>query len=41
MRLVHCRKLSGQLRVVLDSCNGAGSLVGPKLIEALGAEVIR
>ena len=29
-----------QLRVVLDSCNGAGSLVGPKLIEALGAEVI-
>ena len=31
---------SGQLRVVLDSCNGAGSLVGPKLIEALGAEVI-
>ncbi len=30
-----------RLRVVLDSCNGAGSLVGPKLIEALGAEVIR
>jgi phosphomannomutase len=29
-----------RLRVVLDSCNGAGSLVGPKLIEALGAEVI-
>ena len=29
-----------KLRVVLDSCNGAGSLVGPKLIEALGAEVI-
>ncbi|MEK6282394.1 MAG: phosphoglucosamine mutase [Acidobacteriota bacterium] len=28
------------LRVVLDSCNGAGSLVGPKLLEALGAEVI-
>src|SRR5215207_7876626 len=25
---------------VLDSCNGAASLVGPKLIEALGAEVI-
>ena len=25
---------------MLDSCNGAGSLVGPKLIEALGAEVI-
>jgi phosphomannomutase len=30
-----------KLRVVLDSCNGAGSIVGPKLIEALGAEVIR
>jgi phosphomannomutase len=28
-----------RLRVVLDSCNGAGSLVAPKLIEALGAEV--
>jgi phosphomannomutase len=26
-------------RVVLDACNGAGSLVGPKLLEALGAEV--
>jgi len=32
---------SRKLRVVLDSCNGAGSFVGPKLIEALGAEVIR
>jgi phosphomannomutase len=32
--------LRKKLRVVLDSCNGAGSLVGPKLIEALGAEVI-
>src|SRR5687768_11111929 len=29
-----------QLRVVLDSCNGAGSIVGPKLLEALDAEVI-
>src|SRR4029078_4754092 len=29
-----------KLRVVLDSCNGAGSIVGPKLIKALGAEVI-
>jgi phosphomannomutase len=28
------------LRVVLDACNGAGSLVGPGLLEALGAEVI-
>ena len=27
-------------RVALDSCNGAGSLVGPRLLEALGAEVI-
>ncbi len=26
--------------MVVDSCNGAGSLVAPKLIEALGAEVI-
>jgi len=32
--------LPKKLRVVLDSCNGAGSIVGPKLIEALGAEVI-
>jgi phosphomannomutase len=31
---------SRKLRVALDSCNGAGSLVGPKLIQALGAEVI-
>ncbi|HJZ83194.1 MAG TPA: hypothetical protein VKD91_22690, partial [Pyrinomonadaceae bacterium] len=29
-----------RLRVVLDACNGAGSLVGPNLLEALGAEVI-
>jgi len=28
------------LRVVLDACNGAGSLVGPKLLAALGAQVI-
>jgi len=33
-------KTEKKLRVVLDSCNGAASLVGPKLIEALGAEVI-
>jgi phosphomannomutase len=33
-------KSAKKLRVVLDSCNGAGSLVGPKLIEALGAEVV-
>jgi phosphomannomutase len=29
-----------KLRVVIDSCNGAGSYAGPKLLEALGAEVI-
>jgi phosphomannomutase len=33
-------KRERRLRVVLDSCNGAGSIVGPKLIEELGAEVI-
>ena len=33
-------KTAKRLRVVLDSCNGAGSYVGPKLLEALGAEVI-
>ncbi len=27
-------------KVVLDACNGAGSIVGPRLLEALGAEVI-
>lgn len=29
-----------RLRVVLDSCNGAASEVGPKLLEALGVEVV-
>src|SRR4051794_10942240 len=29
-----------KLRVVLDACNGAGSLVGPKLLASLGVEVI-
>ncbi|MFN2532457.1 MAG: phosphoglucosamine mutase [Pyrinomonadaceae bacterium] len=33
-------KSSKTLRVVLDACNGAGSLIGPKLLERLGAEVI-
>lgn len=28
-------------RVVLDSCNGAGSLITPKLLEALGCEVVK
>jgi phosphomannomutase len=27
-------------RVVLDACNGAGSVVGPRLLDALGAEVV-
>jgi phosphomannomutase len=31
---------SRKLKVALDSCNGAGSIVAPKLIEALGAEVV-
>ncbi len=29
-----------RLRVALDACNGAGSVIGPKLLEMLGAEVI-
>jgi phosphomannomutase len=29
-----------RLKVALDSCNGAGSIVGPKMLAALGAEVI-
>ena len=29
-----------RLRVALDSCNGAGSIVGPRLLEALGVECI-
>jgi phosphomannomutase len=28
-----------RLRAVVDSCNGAGSVVAPRLLEALGAEV--
>jgi phosphomannomutase len=31
---------SRKLKVALDSCNGAGSIIAPKLIEALGAEVV-
>lgn len=33
-------KTNRKLCVVIDSCNGAGSYAGPKLLEALGAEVI-
>lgn len=29
-----------KLKVALDSCNGAGSLIAPRLLESLGAEVI-
>jgi len=29
-----------RLRVVVDSCNGAGSVVAPRLLETLGAEVV-
>ncbi len=29
-----------KLRVALDSCNGAGSVIAPRLIEALGAEAV-
>ncbi len=31
---------SRRLRVALDSCNGAGSLVTPRLLEALGADAV-
>jgi phosphomannomutase len=31
---------SRRLKVALDSCNGAGSIIAPKLIEALGADVV-
>ena len=29
-----------RLRVALDACNGAGSIVGPQLLAALGADVV-
>jgi phosphomannomutase len=29
-----------RLKVVLDACNGAGAIVGPRLLEALGADVV-
>lgn len=29
-----------KLKVALDSCNGAGSIIAPRLLESLGAEVI-
>src|SRR5689334_23158160 len=33
-------KTGRPIRVVLDSCNGAASIAGPRLLEALGADVI-
>jgi len=33
-------KTSRRLKVALDSCNGAGSTIAPRLIEALGAEAV-
>ena len=32
--------VSRKLRVVLDACNGAGSIIGPRLLEALGVVAI-
>ena len=32
--------LDRPLRVAIDACNGAGSIVGPRLLERLGAEVV-
>jgi len=34
------RAAGGRLRVAIDSCNGAGSIVAPRLLEALGVEVV-
>ena len=35
-----CRPAPRRLRVALDACNGAGSLVAPRLLEALGVDVV-
>ncbi|MBP6820659.1 MAG: phosphoglucosamine mutase [Acidobacteria bacterium] len=29
-----------KLKVALDSCNGAGSIIAPRLLEAMGAEIV-
>jgi phosphomannomutase len=34
------QRIARKLRVVIDSCDGAGSVLAPRLLEALGAEVI-
>jgi len=42
LAVVHPRKVrKAHLRVVLDSCNGAGSLITPILLEKLGCTVVR
>jgi phosphomannomutase len=33
-------ELPARLRVAIDACNGAGSIVGPRLLERLGVEVV-
>jgi len=38
--LPHAARGAHKLRVAIDSCNGAGSVVAPRLLDALGVEVI-
>ncbi|KAF0134565.1 MAG: manB [Candidatus Saganbacteria bacterium] len=39
---VHCSKIkSRKFKVVIDSVNGAGSIITPKLLEKLGCQVIK
>jgi len=41
LSVVHPREVrKAHLRVVLDSCNGAGSLITPRLLERLGCTVV-
>jgi phosphomannomutase len=39
-RLPRATRDGRQLRVAIDSCNGAGSIVAPRLLDALGVEVV-
>ena len=42
LKRVNAKKIRGRrLKVALDSCNGAGSLVTPELLERLGCEVVK
>jgi len=42
LKVVQTRTIrKARLRVVLDSCNGAGSLITPTLLEKLGCKVVR